>query len=72
MNKRDLSPEARRCLCRCYSILLKLEEEGEEDTLKESELCEVYETARTKKTSKLTQLNNDSSKAEPEPVMRAE
>ena len=39
MSELDLSPEARRRLWQCYSLLLRLAEEADEDTL---EGCMVY------------------------------
>jgi phytoene/squalene synthetase len=71
MDKLELSPEARRCLWRGYSLLLRLAEEADENTLEETELDEANETVRTMKACRLTQPNNDSSEAKPEPVLRA-
>jgi hypothetical protein len=59
MDKIDLSPEVRRRLWRGYSIFLKLAEEPEEDTLKETELCETIKSTRTTEANELTRLNDN-------------
>ena len=60
MYEHDLTPEARGRLWQCYSMLLKLAEEADEDTSKKTEPGEVYESARTTNVNNLTQLKNDS------------
>lgn len=65
-------PEARRRLWLGYSFLLKLAAEPDEDNLEETELDEVNETVETPRISKLSQQNNNSSKAEPESTVKAE
>lgn len=66
MEKNELSPEARHCLWRCYSLLLELAEETDDDMFEETNLGEEDDSVGTTETDKLTQLNTEISQARPE------
>jgi hypothetical protein len=63
MSEYVLLPEARRRLWLGYSILLKLAEEFDEDTLEETELREINEAALVTEEEKLTRLDDGTSEA---------
>jgi len=62
MSEFNLSADARRRLWQCYSLLLELPEEAEQNTAADSELCERQESATATETNELTRLDNDTPK----------
>ena len=59
MGELELSPEARRRLWQCYSLLLQLADEAEESITTDSELIEDNEPATETGVNELIQPDND-------------
>jgi hypothetical protein len=65
MSELELSTDARRCLWRCYSLLLKLAEEAEKKTGTDSNTCRDQESVEAKDAAELTRLAQSSGNAKP-------
>jgi hypothetical protein len=65
MKELDLTVDAQRRLWQCYSLLLRLAEEAEQNTAADSELCERQESATATEANESTRHDNDTSKLEP-------
>jgi hypothetical protein len=59
MKKLNLSPEERRRLWQCYSLLLRLADEAEENNVTDSELCEGHELLAVIEVDEATRLDDD-------------
>lgn len=66
MSSFELSPDARQRLWRCYSLLLSLADEVEEDTDTDAELCIDQGVAMATEVEELTEQRSDISKVEQE------
>jgi hypothetical protein len=63
MSELNLSNDARRCLWRCYSLLLRLAEEAERDTAADPELVKGHESAAATEANELTRPDHDTPEA---------